>query len=449
MAEFSVELNRLKVGAESIYWAQMSPLHKKRIELCLSNYFSKHPNQLQGQKNLFRTNIEKSPEWKEIDRIVSYYKHMGFLSTKPIDPAIAKMSQQAAAHAVIKMGEASIPGASGHLIAGARLADDTLSVTRNILFSIPAIGANDPVVSHLGYYAGILWTFFALREVDAGVVDYKRAKTIQDAEGKFRAQARLVSGQVVATASLGYLAGRVSDTLGASHLATAIFGATNVLFGIGSMIALAMSSLGWLRCYRFSQRLDEYLDHKKITHVDKLEGTIRFLRDSITVTPEEVVEIRMAVEHKYPAKTDAEKERLIEQKICHKAEMKVKHLKRRTSNKSIQLILSQADSILAKLQSEETRAEGIKEATVLIHRVRNQNRIKMGLYVLGFVAAVIGFVAMLIFAFGSAGTVPFILYGITGMIYLPMSLYSAIGLFKKDPERAQLDLHPMQDLSLH
>jgi len=185
--------------------------------------------------------------------------------------------------------------------------------------------------------------------------------------------------------------------------------------------------MGWTRCHRFNRRLDEYLLNPHFTQVERLQGALRFLRDSITITPEEVVKITSEIEKTYPHLTKGERENILREKMDHLVEIKVKHLKRRTSNSSLTLILNNADSILSKLASKDKQAEGIKDATLLIQKVQSANWTKMTMYILSFLAATISVIAT-IFAAIALGPTPFILYGIGGAIYLSLSVYTAIGV---------------------
>jgi hypothetical protein len=440
----TVQLNRLSIGPRHLESAQLLPIHKSRIESSLSTYFLK---QGEGNQQIpFRINLSQnpSPDLKEALRTTRYYQHMDILPRKPMSAADSALREKTARAAARAMGLKSVPGTSGQVIAGARIAEDGLSITRNALFA--TIGADNPIASHLGYYAGVMWNFFGIREMGGGRNDLKGAQNIGDSEGVRRAQARIASGAIVTSASTAYLAGKVFDTVG---VATASIGAmvtANVLFGIGSVLAMVMSSLGWIRCHRFNERLNEYLENPHLSEVQNLRGALQFLKDTISVTQEEVAQLRADIDKKNPSLSPVEKKQLLHKKMTDLAEVKVKYLKRRTSNKSLQMIISQVDPLLAKLGSEQTRSVGIKEATLLLHKVQNENRVKMSLFILGFVAAAVSIVAMAVMTFMTAGALPFVLFGIAGVIYLSVGIYSAAGLFlRKDPSVA-VDLQPIQDI---
>ncbi len=461
----TARINQLGVGAQVLDSQNISPAHRQRVERSLLNIFSDQKIPIGNQKIPFHLKVEegrtilrlqdreiilkKGPDLQAIERMARFYQHTGQLPRMEIAPQEEAFRVNATKKSVRMVSDASVPGTNGQILAGMRITQDTLSLTRNILFSIPAIGSQNPVVNHLGYYAGLFWAFFSFRELDEGVAEYKRSKIIQDAEGQRRAEIRLLSGAICSTASLSYLAGRICNTFSSSVGAAAAIGSANVLFGMGSFLAMGASLLGALRCSYFNDRIDEYLKHPKLTEVQKFQGVLHFLRDSISVTQEEREELAAQIEKEHPDWDLEKKEKQLQGRLIELTEVKVKHMKRRTSSKSLHLILARVDMLLNKLADPKTQAEGIQEAAALLRTIRRENKIKMVLYVLGFVAALISFIAMVVATFLTMGALPFALYGSAGAIYLATTVYYAVGvIFKKEPDRGT-DLHPIQDLAPH
>jgi len=466
MTELSVQLNKLNVGSHHLDSGRLSPAHQKRGELYLSKILSDHSIATAGKEIPFHVRLvpgrpllriddreiplEKSPELQGIERIARFYQHTGHLPRASLKPQERASGVDMAKKVIQGINEASIPGTNGQILAGMRIAEDTLSLTRNILFAIPDIGSSDPVVNHLGYYAGVFWAFFAFRELDEGWSEFKRSQAIGDAEGKRRSQARLVSGSICSTASLVYLAGRVSDTFAVQTAATAAFGTASALFGIGSLLGMGASLLGALRCSRFNDRLNEYLENPRLSERERFQGALQFLKDAISVTPEEKAELTDQLEKSHPHWSPEQKEKWLREKLADLTEVKVKYMKRRTSSKSLYLILTQADELLAKLSDPKRASEGIKEATILFSTIQQENKTKLALYLLGFIAALVSFSAMLVATFFTAGALPFVLYGIAGTIYLATTLYSVAGMaLKKELDYKGMEMHPIQDLALH
>lgn len=457
MSELSVHFNRLSVGPQQIDLKEMFPPHRERLERCLLKIFQQSVPEVPSKDIPFRIQLqmgrptlrvgdreiplEKSEELSRIQRIVRYYQHTGQLTRGPIDPKAEAQRNRETQKSVQAINQASIPGANGSILAGLRLADDSLTLARNILFAIPDIGPNDPVVNHLGYYAGIFWAFFAFRELDDGIVENRRSKTIGDAEGKRRAEARILSGGLVSAGSLAYLGAKFCDTLASTSAVSIAMNVSNALFGAGALLGAGVSVLGAMRCQRFDKRLCDYLENPKLGEAQKLKGAVRFLKDSITVTSEERAELLLQIDRQYPQCTLEQKEKIFRHKLRDLTEVKVKYMKRRTSNQSLRLILNQADSLIAKLSDPKTCAQGIKEATMMINTIRQENRIKLLLYILGFIGSILGFVGTLTLACMSAGALPFVLYSISGTLYVLVSLYTVAGLFiKKEPAAKNPDL---------
>ncbi|MBX7065713.1 MAG: hypothetical protein K1X28_00640 [Parachlamydiales bacterium] len=463
MSGLSIQLNRFGAGASSLNPSQIYPPHKQSTEDSLRKIFDRHvgvapskefPLRLQfkpGNPSLKAGNQEiplpKSRELKRVGRIVQYYQNTGHLPRASLHPNEEAARMRESKKSVQSINEASMPGNNGNILAGMRLADDTLSLTRNVMYALPAFGPNDSIANHLGYYAGIFWTFFAFRELDDGIRERKRSKEIGDSEGLRRAHSRLLSGGIVSAGSLAYLAGKVNDTFQLTNVSTALLNASNLLFGAGSLLAMGTSILGAVRCDRFNKRLGEYLDNPGITEKERMQGAIRFLKDSISITPEEKESIARQIEKEHPNWTIELKEQLLSQKLANLTEVKVRYLKRRTSNKSLRLILEQSDQILKKLNDSKLVLEGIRDATFLINTVQKESKIKMTLYILGFIAAVLSFVAMVVGAITTAAVLPFVLYGIAGTIYLGITIYSIGGMLVGPKDDPKIDANPMQNIS--
>lgn len=442
MSGLAIQLDRFSSGPSKICSAEIYPVHKQKAQEYLTQIFKDNiPETSKDRKILLKLtpnnpkiflgekefSLPKSSALKNVDRIVRHYQHANVLARPSLTAAKEQDRVEKMKKSVQAVNDSSIPGTKGTILAGARLADDTLSLSRNILRTLPMFGPNSQIVNHLGYYAGVFWSFLALRELDGGATEYKRANTIGDEEGRRRAISRLFSGTVVSAGMLTFLGGKVCETFASASSASTVLGVSDVLFGVGSVVAIGTSLLGAVRCSRFGKGLREYLKNPALTEQQRMRGAIHFLKDSISVTPEEMAEIKADIEKEHPDWSQKKKEQLFLQKVTDLTEIKVKYAKRRTSNKSLRLIAQHADRILAKLDSSDQSAEGIRQATILLDIVQQDNRIKMGLHILTFIAGVISFIAMLVLAFASAGIAPFILYGISGTIYLGVTLYTMIG----------------------
>lgn len=462
MNNLSIAIDHFSSNPDVLEKNEIAAFHAKKAEDHLTKIFQK--NKIAPQENLsdiqlkfdtpaprlFIKNeevpLEKTKEIKKLGKIIRYYQHIDQLPRRIFSSEEQKEVIEATKRSVKEIREASVPGTDGKILAGLRLADDTLSLVRNIMFAIPSIGPNDPIASHLGYYGGAFWTFSGIREMDEGYIDYKRAEKISDSEGKRRAEVRILSGGVVSAGSLAYLGGKICDTLSMSAVSAPLLNAANGFFGLGSAIAMGASALGSIRCHRFSQRLNAYFENPHLTQMEKMKGALRFLRDLISVTPEEKDAILREIEKEWPKASQEEKKNQFEKKLLDLTEAKVKYVKRRTSGKSLQLIITHVDQILAKIENQKTHFEGMKEGTALIGKVQKESGTKKTLYNLSFVAALLSFVGMLILAFSATSVAAFVLFGVAGGIYLSITIYAVLGVFnKKDKNLFTTD--PIQHIS--
>ncbi len=467
MSGLSIRLDRFGVGVSQIPAERLYPQHQKNTEEALTQIFHEHVPDAPTEKFPIRIELKpgaphlkigsreipltKSQELKDLNRYMRYYQHTGHLPRPSLLPSEESAKRAETRKAVKAMNGGSIPGSNENILAGMRVADDSLSLTRNLMYAIPTFGPHDPVANHLGYYAGMLWTFFAFREIDEGLTEYERSLQIGDEEGRRRACAKLFSGGIVGTGSLAFLVGRMSDTFALASAASALLSTSGILFGAGSILSMGASVLGTVRCYKFHQRLNEYLDNSNLTIQEKMRGALHFLQDSISVTPEEKAEVAALIEREHPDWSIEAKERFLSQKLADLTEVKVKYMKRRTSNKSLRLILEQSDPILAKLNDPKQMQAALQEAAVLIHTIQRENKVKMSLYLLSLVAALLSFVALVLTLTLSLGAVPFALYGISGAIYLAVTIYSVAGMSSKKKQKLEgaesLESIPLQNFS--
>lgn len=464
MVGLTIQFNHFGLGANTLGSKEIYPAHKKILDQSLRTIFQENASAYLGKRGLFqikfekskptfyfdgkRVEMKKSSELKRVERILRYYQHTGSLPSLEAAPEGDSLRTLMTGKVVRQINQASIPGANGNILAGMRVADDTLSVVRNFMLSLPHIHRDDPIVSHLGYYSGIFWSFFAFRELDDGFLEFKRAKLIGDSEGERRAEARLFSGAIVSIGATTYLTGKILNSFSFSRAAAPLLSVSNAFFGAGSLLAMGFSALGVVRCQRFNERLNEYLENPALSGSQKMEGALRFLLDSMRVTKEEKAALFQEIEEKHPDWSVAQKEDLLQQKLGDLTEVKVKYMKRRTSNRSLQLILNHAEKILEKLADPIKRAEGIKEASTLINRVQKESQIKRNIYLLGLIAAAISFVAAILLTVATGGALPLILYGVAGAIYLGITVYTLSGLLLKNEKDAKLiTLHPLQNLS--
>lgn len=468
----SISVNSLGVGADRIDASQMFGCHRKRIESSLSTHLLGNRNVQRyfegaGPKSCFDFQIGRRGTWvqagqekgrlfdlgekgnrrllKNGRRTVQFYQHTGMLPRKPVSPRFAARRERITRTAVDAMRQAAIPGAKERALVLTTISENTLSLTRDVIRSIPEFGPEHALAHNLAFPAGAIWAGFAVREVKGGYADYNRAVEIGDKEGKNRAVGRLSTGTLGMFGAGFFLAGKTASSTGAAALATGALSLIgDVCFGVGSVVGMGLSSLGIYRCHTFKKRLNEYDQNPQLSKEQQVRGSLEFLRDLLVITQEERLELVQKIDQEHPKATDEEKAELLKKGLADLAEVKVKYLKRRTSNKSLELILTQVEPILSKLQNPETKEEAIREADELIRSVKKETNWKIALYTIGLIASIISFVAVILADIFSLGTLPFIISGVASVIFLMLTAYNfTLQLMKKEPESVGPQMEPL------
>lgn len=468
----TISIHTFGVGADRIDASQMFGCHRKRVESSLSTHLLGNRNVQRyfegaGPKSRFDFTIGSrgtcveaggaKPQFFDLGdkgnrrllkngrRTVQFYQHTGMLPRKPISPRFAAQRERVTRTAVDAMRQAAIPGAKERALVLTTISENTLSLTRDVIRSVPEFGPDHALAHNLAFPAGAIWAGFAVREVKGGYQDYKRAVEIGDKEGKNRAAGRLSTGTLGMFGSGFFLAGKTASTAGAAALAAGTLSLIgDVCFGVGSVVGMGLSSLGIYRCCTFKKRLNEYFENPQLSKEQQVRGSLEFLRDLLVITPEERLELVQKINQEHPNASPEEKAELLKKGMADLTEVKVKYLKRRTSNKSLELILSKAEPLLAKLQNPETREEAIREGDELIRSVRKETNWKMALYTIGLIASIISFVAVILADVFSLGTIPFIISGVASVIFLMLTAYNfTLQLMKKEPEAVGPQMEPL------
>lgn len=371
----------------------------------------------------------------KILRIARYYQHLGYA---PRDLSKELPLSRSSLSKVKEMQKAARPGKSDKAVALVRAGENGLSLARDIVSVVPAAGPAHPFVGSTAFVAGSIWGLFGVKELMDGVSDYTRAWEIGDGEGSRRATGRIASGMLSASASSLYLSAKTAAALPAGAAAAAGLGlASNFLFGAGAILSIGLAALGMYRCSKFDERLNSYLVNPDphLTKQKKLEGALRFLKDQMSVTPEERAEIEERIEREFPC-TPEIRETWLRKALDALTEKKVKYLKRRTSNRSLSLMLNPAKGIDFCI-GQLTQGRGLKEAETLIGEIKQENRKKWNLYTLSLCAAIIGLIALVIGTIGTFGALPFAFLAISATFYLACGGYSLFQTFSGKTPDAQ------------
>jgi hypothetical protein len=449
MNAIATQLHQMRVADQVLNGSSISLTNHKKFHSALSPIVAK--NLVKGEKQIAfdleliegkptlklnnrKVVIEKGEAFKQINRIFQYYYNTGQLT--PPEPSVQdkKLKDEATKKVVADLEKGANPDLHKQGVKGLQLVDGVLDQARNFLYAIPSVGPDHPIVNNLGYYAGALWSLFAGIEIYEGVQDLKTAKAIEDSEGKRRSITRLVTASLSASGSVAYLTGRVLDNLSFIEAAGAAFNVATGFFGVGTLLSLGSSILGVTRCYRFNERINEYLHDSLLTEEQKLTGALKFLQEQVAVSEVEKRALVLEVDQAFSHLSADERQAILQKKIANLTEVKMTYVKRRTSNRSLYWIQTQIDPILAKIKNSKTKEAGLNEAKILLGKVQKENRIKMGLYLLGTLAAILSLCATLLTLLLTAGIAPLILFAVAGTIYLGLTAYGmASHLFKKEP----------------
>jgi hypothetical protein len=386
----------------------------------------------QGKSQMGMAASSKKGEGLRSRNVQNFSPSAGF-DRGPID------RMQTAAAKVKVLNRPKLPESQGKLIAATRVGENAISLARNIFSAMPSVGPSNALINHTGYYVGSIWTAFSFLELFSASDELKTLQRISDKEGVKRAEGRVTVAGMATTASVSYMAGRIFSTFGVASASFAAIASATILFGIASFFSAVRSGLGFYRSHNFNQKIDEYIENPTLTERQKLVGALRFLRDSVSVTAEEHAEIVEAVNRENPTLSDTDREKLIQQKLTERTEVKLNHMKRRTSSNSIEAVVNQVEGLLQKLE----KGEGVEEAKELLKTIQSETRKKMSVYALTITAALVSFVAMVLITFFSLGTFPFVLYAASTAIALTLSIVSLIAHFRKaNPNRALSDIPP-------
>ena len=319
------------------------------------------------------------------------------------------------------------PTCAQNIMAGLNAVDGGLSLARQI-FNVKE-GPTNLVSAILGFFSGSIWFLGALLDIKGGYSGSEYSEEIGDNEGKRRAQAQMASGGLGAIGAGFFLGSKTTSVEAAgTGVVTALSNVATAGFGAVSLLGMGTASLGIYRCYRFQERLDEVMEGEK-SEGNKIRAALRYLKSLLAIHPLEKQAIENQIESEYPGIEQEDKNELVEEKLRHLAETKIKYLKRRTSSKAVEQILKQTDALLEEYEAGVVGKEKI-EAAALIALVKSESKKKIVLFAWTFVAWLLSFVASILFLAAVVSTVPYILMGLSTLIFLVIIIRGICAKFK-------------------
>lgn len=297
--------------------------------------------------------------------------------------------------------------------AAANISCDTISVTRNIMRSISAIGPGHPYVSFLSNWVLSLLGLAAVFSTRNAYHDYHASIQVKDKEGANESAKKLVENSLLISASTAWAASNVIDAVDPSLFAGAILDhfISSAFMGAG-LIGLGIATKNIYRSVDFRLSIASFMENPHLSEKEKIQGTLNFFKDQIWLTDEEMESIKDI--------TTLE---------C-KAKEKIARFRRRAGNKSVKEIIKTITSILEKLQDPKLEKEAILEGKRLIQLVKKENLKRVFFYVLSYLAFAVGLIATILATLGTFGTLPFILSAISGSIWLLLGIWGAYSYYK-------------------
>jgi hypothetical protein len=361
---------------------------------------------------------------KQLKKVVSFLECTGPLFKKSDETL-----EESATESVDKVKKGSKPTWAQNGMTGLTALDGVLSSIRQGV-NIKE-GPQNRVSAGLGFTSGLIWFTGALMDIIGGFNGSDYSEKIGDFEGKRRAQAQMVSGGFGAVGS-GFFVGTKAEALGwvKASTATALSNVATAAFGVGSLIGMGTASLGIYRCYRFRQRLDSVMKDAGSEGME-LRAALLFLKDALSIHPVEKLAIEEQVNVENPELEDLDKAQIVEEKLRGLAEAKVKYLKRRTSFKAVEQILSKTDQLLEGLDQIPADRKTIVEARDLIDLVKSENKEKIALFAWAFLASLLSFVASILFLAAVVGTAVIAAYCLMAVSTLILLVIILRGLYAK------------------
>ncbi|NGX56193.1 MAG: hypothetical protein K1060chlam5_00430 [Candidatus Anoxychlamydiales bacterium] len=232
------------------------------------------------------------------------------------------------------------------------------------LLNIPVQGIGDLV--------GYITSVYGLKE---GYELKRDSSKVNDGEGIFEGRAKMTrhafSIMAVFFAAVGDLFYALkSNTLRPTISTSLGLGMTSISYAIFAIVTLG-STLKYYHSYKiasnFDERLNSYLKNDVLSEQNKSLGALKFLRESITLSKEEIIEIYKRIKEKNPDLENLEIINLAEKETRKRQMVKLYRLSRRLSLSDYQakVIFDNLDALSLKPYFKESREKLSKIITII------------------------------------------------------------------------------------
>lgn len=196
---------------------------------------------------------------------------------------------------------------------------------------------------------------------------------IGDIEGRSEGKQEILSNLL---AYLGIMLKVFSDTFAVaigSLAASALITVSTCIFIIVIISVTAKYISLALKAKLFQRKLSQYTNNKKLTEQQKMIAALKFLKNKVTITPEEANKILVKIRKENPTLKDYEIEELVHVEITKKLLTKIKRFERRAGSNVTNYLQQNVDEIL----KDPTNPENIEKAKKILEIVTSDNELNI------------------------------------------------------------------------
>ncbi|MFA6118775.1 MAG: hypothetical protein WCT85_01860 [Parachlamydiales bacterium] len=219
----------------------------------------------------------------------------------------------------------------------------------------------------------ILSYTFGVYGVINGVEINRDAKKIHDAEGASDGKHKVIRTVLAIFASLIELITTNFKIIKNALTKLCLKIGANFLFVFVTLYASLKYTLAYLTVSKFRRKFVAYLENDNLTHAQKVEGALRYLKNKVTVSEEDALKILKKVRLENPDLAEDKIQQLAHDMIAKKLLTKVKRFERRVDSFEISMIQNNIDEILKDL----SKPENMRMAEKIIEKVKYKNDLNL------------------------------------------------------------------------
>jgi hypothetical protein len=225
--------------------------------------------------------------------------------------------------------------------------------------------------------------FFSAMGVVNGIDMRRDALKIDDKEGLNLANGKIARHGFSILASIAAVAKDSLYAIGeTTHGITSFIAisAANLCLVFGVAIFAIITLFVAMRYYssyqkskNFEKRLDSYLENKDLSKQDRLIGVLNFLKSSVELSDDELLQITKEIRNKNPSLSERQITDLTRKESEKKLLVKIERFKRRLSLEGVAVSSNNLDKLIFKTHTQE----GVDKITKIINSIKEINRINI------------------------------------------------------------------------